>query len=216
MYQASPVAQVFGSSGYLVAVIASLSFAMQPRAKFLKSLILNILVTCVAVAFTIFGLWCSRQAQLNTQSPGSTALYNSSAAAVSAIFLFFSVFAVNSLRAVFTSLVTADEQRYPSLMLSVVMYSILSNVSFTSGYLLPEALPVYYLPKELLIEYLLAFGLAFGVNLLVLPVTSRQIFLVWLAFPPSDLGVLFFLFVGDIRPTQSSFDIYRPTIRSSL
>jgi hypothetical protein len=77
-------------------------------------------------------------------------------------------------------------------------YSILSNISFTSGYLLPEALPVYYLPKELLIEYLLAFGLAFGANLFVLPVTSRQIFLVWLAFPPADLGVLFFLFVGDI------------------
>jgi hypothetical protein len=122
MYQASPVAQVFGSSGYLVAVIASLSFAMQPRAKFLKSLILNILVTCVAVAFTILGLWCSRQAQLNTQSPGSTEVYNSSAAAVSAIFLFFSVFAANSLRAVISfPLLPADEQRYPSLMLSVVM-----------------------------------------------------------------------------------------------
>jgi len=64
------------------------------------------------------------------------------------------------------------------MMLSVVMYSILSNVCFTLGYLLPDVLPVYYLPKELLIEYLVAFALAFGVNLLVIPVTSRTIFLV--------------------------------------
>jgi hypothetical protein len=63
-------------------------------------------------------------------------------------------------------------------MLSVVMYSILTNVSFTLGYLLPDALPVYYLPKRLLINFLIAFGLAFGVNILILPVTSRTVFLV--------------------------------------
>ena len=100
MYQATPVAREFGSSGYIAAVIATLSFAMQPRAKFFQGLIRNILFTCLAVPIAILGLWCSRQAQLNTQSPGSTELYNSSAAAVSAIFLFFNVFAVNSFRAV--------------------------------------------------------------------------------------------------------------------
>lgn len=100
MYQATPVAREFTSSGYIIAVIASLSFAMQPRAKFFQGLITNVFLTCLGVAITIFGLWCSRQAQLNTQSPGSTELYNSSAAAVSAVFLFFNVFAVNSFRAV--------------------------------------------------------------------------------------------------------------------
>jgi hypothetical protein len=63
-------------------------------------------------------------------------------------------------------------------MLSVVMYSIQTNVSFTLGYLLPDALPVYYLPKRLLINFLIAFGLAFGVNILIIPVTSRTIFFV--------------------------------------
>jgi hypothetical protein len=100
MYQATPVAREFTSSGYIIAVIASLSFAMQPRAKFFQALVTNILLTCLAVLITILGLWCSRQAQLNTQSSGSMEPYNSSAAAVSAIFLFFNVFAVNSFRAV--------------------------------------------------------------------------------------------------------------------
>jgi hypothetical protein len=100
MYQSTPVATQFGSLGYLVAIIASLSFAMQPRAKFLQGLIRNILFGCIAVPITTLGLWCARQAKLHTQPAGSTELYNSSAAAVSGVFLFFNVFAVNSFRAV--------------------------------------------------------------------------------------------------------------------
>ena len=100
MYRATSVATDIGSLGYLVAIISSLSFAMQPRAKFLQSLFRNILFTCAAVPFTILGLWCSRQAKSHTQTPGSPALYNSSAAAVCAIFLFVNVFAVNAFRAV--------------------------------------------------------------------------------------------------------------------
>lgn len=66
------------------------------------------------------------------------------------------------------------------------MYSIQSNVSFTLGYLLPNTLPIYYLPKRLLIDFLLAFGLAFGVNLVIVPVTSRTVFLVF----PLDLTLI--------------------------
>jgi len=58
------------------------------------------------------------------------------------------------------------------------MYSIQTNVCFTLGFILPEALPIYYLPKRLLINFLLAFGLALGVNLVIIPVNSRTIFLV--------------------------------------
>ena len=100
MYRSKSVALDIGSLGYLIAIISALSFAMQPRAKFLQSLFRNILFTCIAVPFTILGLWCARQAKNHTQPPGSHALYNSSAAAVSAIFLFFNVFIVNVFRAV--------------------------------------------------------------------------------------------------------------------
>jgi hypothetical protein len=101
-------------------------------------------------------------------------------------------------------------------MLSVVMYSILSNVCFTLGYILPEVLPVYYLPKELLLDYLVAFGLAFGVNLFVIPVTSRTLFLVQPTLSCADSGLFLLLFVGNIRSIERLFDIHQCTILSSL
>ena len=100
MYRSKSVALEIGSLGYLIAIISSLSFAMQPRAKFLQNLFRNILFTCVAAPMSILGLWCARQAKNHTQPPGSKALYNSSAAAVSAIFLFFNAFIANAFRAV--------------------------------------------------------------------------------------------------------------------
>ena len=63
-------------------------------------------------------------------------------------------------------------------MLSVVMYGIFTNICLTLGYVYPDTLPVYYLPEKLLVNYLLAFALALGVNLVILPVTSRTIFFV--------------------------------------
>lgn len=63
-------------------------------------------------------------------------------------------------------------------MLPVVQYGILTNVSFTMGYVLPDEAPVYFLPKELLRDFLLAHALALGVNLFIFPMTSRTIFLV--------------------------------------
>ena len=100
MYRSKPVALEIGSLGYLVAIVSSLTLAMQPRAKFLQNLFRNILFTCIAVPFTILGLWCAREAKIHSQPPGSQALYNSSAAAVSAVFLFVNVFIANSFRAV--------------------------------------------------------------------------------------------------------------------
>jgi len=71
-------------------------------------------------------------------------------------------------------------------MMSVIMYSIHTNVCFTLGFILPDSLPVYYLPKRLLINFLLALGLALGVNLVIIPVNSRTIFLV---SPPEKSGL---------------------------
>jgi hypothetical protein len=64
------------------------------------------------------------------------------------------------------------------MMFSVVMYTIVSNVGLTLGYLIPDPLPVYYLPKELLVNFLVAFALSLGVNILIIPVTSRTVFFV--------------------------------------
>src|SRR5271169_6660149 len=74
IYRADSVSKDIGSLGYLVAIIASLSFAMQPRSKFIQSLIRNIIFTCAAVPFTIFGLWCAREAKHHTEPAGSKAV----------------------------------------------------------------------------------------------------------------------------------------------
>jgi Putative ER transporter, 6TM, N-terminal len=186
MYRAQPVADTLGSLGYLVAIISSISFAMAPRAKFFQQLIRHILFTCASVPYGILALYCARVARDNTQAPGDTNRYNSSAAAISAIFLFFNVWVANSLRAVAVPPVTsAKTKRYPSLMISIVMLSIATNVSLTLGYVLPVTLPIYYLPKRVLIDFLFAFGLAAGVNVVIFPVTTRTIFFVILKLKPS-------------------------------
>jgi hypothetical protein len=83
-----------------VAIITSLCMAMAPRAKFLESIIRHIFFTCIAVAMTLLGLWAARQARNHTQDANDKSIYNPSAAAVSALFLFFNVFGVNAFRAV--------------------------------------------------------------------------------------------------------------------
>lgn len=100
MYQVTPIAQHFGPQTYLVAIIASLCFSFQPRAKFIQNIVQNILLSCLAASITLLGLWCARQAKIHTQSPGNENPYNSSAAAVSAIFCFFNLFVINAFRAV--------------------------------------------------------------------------------------------------------------------
>lgn len=83
-------------------------------------------------------------------------------------------------------------------MMSVVMYAIVSNVGFTLGYLIPEPLPVWYLPKELLVNFLVAFALSLGVNILIIPVTSRTIFFVSRFTSTSNIGILPCLFTGSL------------------
>jgi Putative ER transporter, 6TM, N-terminal len=100
MYRSTAVANNIGSLGYLAAMIAALSFAMLPRSKFIQLLLRNMLFACLGCPFAILGLWAARQARNHTQPPGDHGQYNSSAAAVSAIFLFVNVFIGNAFRAV--------------------------------------------------------------------------------------------------------------------
>jgi len=72
----------------------------------------------------------------------------------------------------------ADGKRWPSMMIAVVNYTIFTNASFTTGYFLPESLPWWFMARQLLVDYLLAFGIATAVHFIVFPTTSRTAFLV--------------------------------------
>jgi hypothetical protein len=75
-------------------------------------------------------------------------------------------------------IIRANEKWRPDMMVVIINYAIFTNACFTLGYLLPDDLPIYYLPKQFIINYLLALGLALCVNILILPLNSRTVFLV--------------------------------------
>jgi hypothetical protein len=101
MYQATPVARSLGVQAYPTAIVATLSFANDPRAKFIRNMFISLILYCIAAGVTCLGLWCARQARLHTEAIGDTSPYNSSAAAVSAVFFFFNQFFINAFRAVY-------------------------------------------------------------------------------------------------------------------
>ena len=104
IYQATSVANHFGPQTFIVSIVAALTFAFLPRAKFLQLMFWNLLLSCLVASISLLGIWCARQARFHTQNSDDLDPYNPSAAAISAVFLFLNLFAVNSFRAVLTSI----------------------------------------------------------------------------------------------------------------
>lgn len=73
------------------------------------------------------------------------------------------------------------------MMIAVVNYAIFSNVCFTTAYFLPESLPLWFFPRQLLVNYLFAIAIAAAVHFIVLPTTSRSVFLVRLTWYRANL-----------------------------
>jgi hypothetical protein len=136
-----------------------------PRAKFLQTLFLNVIGTCIAAAIAMLGLWSAVQARKHTTAPGSPPIfYNSSQSAVCAIWLFANIWFANTFRA-----------KFPAWQFPVMIYSIFTNVAFTFGPLFQTTQQGESIVRQLLIGFLSAFAIATGVNLLVFPVTGRTV-----------------------------------------
>ena len=91
--------------------------------------------------------------------------YNSSASAVSAIWLFANIYVVNTLRA-----------SRPQLQLPVIMYSIFAMVASTYAPTFPTMAAGIAFVKRLIEAFTLAFAISLGVNIFIFPVTCRSIF----------------------------------------
>lgn len=135
-----------------------------PRAKYIQTLILNLIGICIGSAVALLGIWSGVQARIHTTPVGSTATYNSSQSAVCAIWLFFNIWFVNVMRA-----------KIPALQFPVIMYSIFTNVAFTYGPLFPTIAAGEALIKQLLEGFLTAFAISTAVSLLIIPVSSRTV-----------------------------------------
>lgn len=162
MFQADAVAEYFATIGYLVGIITVLAMPIMPRGKFLQGIVLNVLGVSIGAAVGLLALWSAYKAREHTQSRPSG--YNSSQSAVSAVWLFVNIWFSNFMRA-----------KNPSLNLPVIVYTIMVNISATYSPLMTSVAALEAFMKQLYVAMLSAFGLAFGVSLLILPTSSRMV-----------------------------------------
>lgn len=132
---------------------------------------------CIGSCIALLTVYSSVQARAHTTpavtatangAPTSGALvtgYNSSASAVSAIWLFANIYFVNSMRA-----------SRPQLQLPVIMYSIFAMVASTYAPTFPTMTAGIAFVKRLIEAFTLAFAISLGVNFFVFPATCRGIF----------------------------------------
>ncbi|KAL8728704.1 MAG: hypothetical protein Q9181_005250 [Wetmoreana brouardii] len=179
LYQNTGFADTYSTLGYLVAIMSILSFAIMPRAKFVQTMLFNIISICVGASISLLAIYCSVQARAHTTprppsgpqsssggpSPGAAvAPYNSSASAVCAIWLFFNIYVANMFRA-----------WRPQLQFPVIMYSIFANVTSIYASQFATMAQGIAFAKLLLEAFLTGFGIATAVSFLVFPLTSRTV-----------------------------------------
>ena len=130
---------------------------------------------CIGCCIALLEIYCSVQARAHTTpkpasssagpSPGAQVSgYNSSASAVSAIWLFFNIYVVNTLRA-----------SRPQLQFPAIIYSIFTNVASTYAPQFPTMAKGIAFAERLLEAFLTGFGIAAGVSLLIFPISSRKV-----------------------------------------
>ncbi|KAK4955886.1 hypothetical protein LTR10_006825 [Elasticomyces elasticus] len=165
MYQSRAVATQYSTLGYLVAIMSILGFAIMPRAKFLQTMALNIVATCLAAAVNLLALYCVTQARLHTTPTGRPLQgYNSSASAVCALWLIIQIYLANVIRAA-----------RPQFQFPVIIYSIFVSVSCTYGVEFPNMVAAISFMRRLLEAFLTGFALATATNLFIFPVSSRKV-----------------------------------------
>lgn len=165
MYQATAVAKVYTTLGYLTAIISILGFCIMPRAKFIQTMTMNILGTCIGSAIAMLMVWSGVKAREHTTTPGAPPQrYNSSQSAVLGVWLFFQIYAINTIKA-----------KFPQLAFPTIIYAIQVNVAATNGFLFHTTAQCESFILRLLEAFLTGFALATGVSLFIIPVTSRKV-----------------------------------------
>jgi hypothetical protein len=152
IFQAEVVARRYTISGYVIAIISVFTMANLPRAKFLQQLLLICIATCISAAVSLLGIWCGVKARQNTQGD-STERYNSSQAAVCAIWLFADIWFAHMLRT-----------KIPSLQIPVFMNSVLTMIMLTYGPRFETIDQGITTVVEFLEIFFIAFGITAGVS----------------------------------------------------
>lgn len=169
-YESHKWAGVYTTLGYLIAIIAHLSMAIQPRAKYLQSITISILATCLGAAAALLEIQCVVSARsvfsvAKTGSSGSPEVaYDGSSSATAAVFLFIFVFLANFVKAA-----------RPQMMLPMIQFCIFAIVTSVYSPSFPNMQAGESFVRRLLITFLTGQAIATGVSLLIMPTTSRAI-----------------------------------------
>lgn len=176
-YQATSYADTFTTIGYLVGITSILALPIQPRAKFMQTMLINILATCLGAAIALLAMFCCVQARLHSEgSTGSastsglaaggiaTSPYNSSASAVAGVWLFVEIYAISIVRA-----------RNPQFTIPSIITAIFANVSMVYAPQFASMALAEAFAKKLLSGFLTGFAISTGCSLLIFPLSSRQV-----------------------------------------
>jgi hypothetical protein len=134
LFQADDFASHFSTVGYLVGITSILSLNIQPRSKFLQTMLVNVVFVCFAAACVTLALYTCVQARIHSGESGlpsrggantsglaaqgaQTAPYNSSAAAVAGIWLMVMIYCMSTVRAA-----------KPQFMIPAMAGAIIGNV----------------------------------------------------------------------------------------
>ncbi|KAL2818696.1 hypothetical protein BJX63DRAFT_383800 [Aspergillus granulosus] len=169
IYQSSAISDITLTVGYLSALISVLSQALMPRAKFLKIILFDLLATCVSASLCCLTVFCAVKARehtattpLDSESSGDDG-YNSSACAVSAVWLIVLIWIANGIRAWKTA----------ELQDPMVAFSVFACVTVTRAGMFVSLDEGLGFVSRLLKGFLIGFAIATGVSLVIYPVTSR-------------------------------------------
>lgn len=137
-----------------------------PRAKFIQMIILDVLAVCVAASIALLMMFCCVKSRKGAQSTTPTAVgaYNSSAAAVSGIWLSFQIFVVHSLRA-----------KFPQFQFPVILYSIIANISCVYGPQFTSMASAINFMTRMLKACLTGLALSTVTSFFVFPLSARTV-----------------------------------------
>lgn len=171
-YESLGWADIYTTLGYLVAIMAHLNLAIQPRAKFVQSLLTNVLFVCCGAAMALLELQCviaarSRPAAatvIGGSGSSETNTYDAAANAVAAIWMCVWIFVANVIKST-----------RPQMTIAVIQFSIFVIVSSVYGPSFTTMAQAQSFVRRLLISFLTGHSIATGVSLFIMPVTSRSI-----------------------------------------
>ncbi|ETN45021.1 uncharacterized protein HMPREF1541_09897 [Cyphellophora europaea CBS 101466] len=160
---------------YLVAIMGILSVSFLPRAKFLQMMAFSTLFICTAAALSLLMIQCcvsARQSDDAVSAPSTTGSsgtrqtprYSASASVVAAAWMFFYIYLAN----------VAKASRVV-LLLPAIQFSIFILVTSVYAPTFPNMDTGMAYVKRLLKSFLTGFALATGVNLFIIPITSRTV-----------------------------------------